>query len=201
MSDALKDAKLITEALRRSRKTLEYNLLAAGSAIDILDKDGEMIDKTVVNQKYVLKNSLEASKSKLNKIKNMQYYEKIMVRVSITSFIIIVVYIIAKRLRILQLSRHIFMSTVNTVNKDTNFEYKLDSSYCNPIVSDINTNSPLMKKDYYIDSEGDNLVPNSCSVYDVSCANSDNSKHSYFDDPMRLEVDSTCLHYENNCDA
>jgi len=115
-SDALRDARTITSSLRRARRSMEYGVLQADTAVSMLRKDGEIIKNTLDTHKYDLKNSLDSSKSRLKRVKNMQYFEKISLKVSVAFFALVVVYITAKRLRIFQVGYFIIKYGLPTKN-------------------------------------------------------------------------------------
>jgi hypothetical protein len=103
-SEALKDAKIITSSLRKAKRAMEYGVLQADTAVNMLSRDGEVINQTVDNQKNVLKNSLDSSKRRLHIVKNMHIIEKWSLRISLLFFSLVVSYVIGRRLRIFQLS-------------------------------------------------------------------------------------------------
>lgn len=106
-SEALKDARIITQSLRKAKRAMEYGVLQADTAVNLLTRDGEVINQTIDNQGNVLKNSLESSKRRLHIVKNMHLVEWWSLRLSLLFFSIVVSFVIARRLRILQLSRFI----------------------------------------------------------------------------------------------
>lgn len=117
---ALDDARQITSSLRRARRTMEYGVMNAGAAVNILSQDGNVIKQTLDIQKYGLKNALNTSKSRLSRLKNLQIIEKWSLRLSISFFIVVVAYIVAKRTRVLQLSAFIANNTYSRTIKPWN---------------------------------------------------------------------------------
>lgn len=111
-TDALRDARAITLSLRNARRTMEYGVLQADTAVNILKKDGDTIKQTLETHKYELRSSLDSAKGRLKRIKNMQYFERLSLRFSVIFFCSVVFYIVAKRLRILSVGYYIITNGI-----------------------------------------------------------------------------------------
>ena len=97
MGTALKDAKVITNSLKRSNASMNNGVIQAESAVELLQQDGNVIKNTLDAHKYELKGALTNSKRSLQKLQNMQWLEKWIYRLSLAFFIMVVIFIIGRR--------------------------------------------------------------------------------------------------------
>ena len=102
-SNPLNEAKQITNSLKRIRKSMELGLNQADLAVSVLAEDGESIRDTYNDHKYELKNALLHTKKNLNRVKNIEERERYSLFLSMLFFTSTVIYIIAKRFRLLSL--------------------------------------------------------------------------------------------------
>lgn len=121
----LNEAKQITQSLKRIRKSMELGLNQADLAVSVLAEDGESIRDTYHDHKYELKNALQHTKKNLNRVKNIEERERYSLFFSMLFFTSTVVYIIAKRFRLISLiwlSIHGLFSSSNKIgsNNDNN---------------------------------------------------------------------------------
>lgn len=135
----LNEAKQITQSLKRIRKSMELGLNQADLAVSVLAEDGESIRDTYHDHKYELKNALQHTKKNLNRVKNIEERERYSLFFSMLFFTSTVIYIIAKRFRLISLiwlSIHgLFYSNkigsnndnnINTINKVSITRSKID---------------------------------------------------------------------------
>jgi len=98
---AVTDAKSITSSLRRVRQDMTAGLTQAEDAVNVLMQDGAIIEDSLHDHKYVLKGSLQTTKQRLTRIKTAETREKWSIFLSLSFFTSVVVYIVAKRTRLL----------------------------------------------------------------------------------------------------
>lgn len=96
-------SKKITQSLERLRSTMEVNVSAASNAVSLLEEDGTAILETLDTQKHELKSALVSTSSRLSRVQHAEWREKVAVFGSLLFFTSTVVYIIAKRIRLLTL--------------------------------------------------------------------------------------------------
>ena len=113
----LKDAKLITNSLRKIRKSMELGLKQADLAVSVLAQDGESLRDASNDHKYELKNALLHTKKNLNRVKNIEEREKYSLIFSMSFFTGTVVYIISKRLRLISIAWLTIQSFLYARNK------------------------------------------------------------------------------------
>lgn len=100
------EAKKINSSLQRVRETIQLGVFQVQSAGLTVAADGESIQSSLYEHKYVLKSALDSTSNRLSKIKYAELREQYVLMASITFFVSVVVYIIAKRTHIF----HIMMS-------------------------------------------------------------------------------------------
>ena len=98
---ALTDAKQITSSLQRVRENMAAGVMQADEAVNVLLQDGAIIQDSLHDHKYVLKTSLQTTKQRLDRIKSAERREKWSIFLSLSFFTSVVIYIIAKRTRLL----------------------------------------------------------------------------------------------------
>jgi hypothetical protein len=102
-SDPISDARSITASLQKSTNVMGSTVTTANTAVGNLMEDGDTIRETLDEHKFGLKVGLEDTNRKLNRVQTAEQREKWMVWSSLAFFTSVVLYIIAKRLRILAL--------------------------------------------------------------------------------------------------
>ena len=98
---AASDARQITSALRRVHKTISSSVMNADEAVSVLLQDGAILEDTLQDHKYGLKSSLQTTKYRLDRIKSAETRETYSIFLSLSFFTTVVIYIIAKRTRLL----------------------------------------------------------------------------------------------------
>lgn len=101
---ALTDAKQITSSLQRVRENMAAGVMQADEAVTVLLQDGAIIQDSLHDHKYVLKGSLQTTKQRLDRIKSAERREKWSIFLSLSFFTSVVIYIIAKRTRLLTIA-------------------------------------------------------------------------------------------------
>lgn len=171
--DALSEAKVITKSLKRANQSMHYGTTQMLSVLDILERDGQVIRDTLDIQKSDLKDELKSSKSRLVKIKNLQQLEKWVLRMSLFFFGAVVVYIIAKRLRVIQMTT--FILSVSKSSKESNItKNNFDSS-----ISDISPKIMHFK-------------------IDESCSDKETIKDTLGNEPVLIINDDNYLEQNDN---
>jgi hypothetical protein len=100
---AVTNARSITASLKRVHTNMTSSVTNADDAVSILLQDGAILQDTLHDHKYELKGSLQTTKQRLARIKSAETREKYSIFLSLSFFTSVVVYIIAKRTRILTL--------------------------------------------------------------------------------------------------
>ena len=98
---AASDARQITSALRRVQKAISSSVTSADEAVSVLLQDGAILEDTLQDHKYGLKSSLQTTKYRLDRIKSAETREVYSVFLSLSFFTSVVIYIVAKRTRLL----------------------------------------------------------------------------------------------------
>ena len=127
-SNPLNEAKQITNSLKRIRKSMELGLNQADLAVSVLAEDGESISDTYNDHKYELKNALLHTKKNLNRVKNIEERERYSLFLSMLFFTSTVIYIIAKRFRLLSLIWLTIHGLFYSNNKNNNINNKSSSN-------------------------------------------------------------------------
>jgi hypothetical protein len=127
-SNPLNEAKQITNSLKRIRKSMELGLNQADLAVSVLAEDGESISDTYNDHKYELKNALLHTKKNLNRVKNIEERERYSLFLSMLFFTSTVIYIIAKRFRLLSLMWLTIHGLFYSSNKNNNINNKNSSN-------------------------------------------------------------------------
>jgi hypothetical protein len=127
-SNPLNEAKQITNSLKRIRKSMELGLNQADLAVSVLAEDGESISDTYNDHKYELKNALLHTKKNLNRVKNIEERERYSLFLSMLFFTSTVIYIIAKRFRLLSLMWLTIHGLFYSNNKNNNINNKNSSN-------------------------------------------------------------------------
>lgn len=173
-SKILKDAKTITQSLRRSRRAMEYSLLQAEEASTIIYKDDSIINDTLNTHKHGLKGALKSTKRRLTRVEQLQILEKWSQFISILFFAFVCMFIILKRTRILLIAKlviingfkikhavnHFFPEVV--VQNNFSADSQSNMSVNNLISSDFNefnSNITTNKIDYITPHDIINLAP------------------------------------------
>jgi hypothetical protein len=100
---AVTNARSITASLKRVHTSMSSSVTNADDAVSILLQDGAILQDTLHDHKYELKGSLQTTKQRLARIKSAETREKYSIFLSLSFFTSVVIYIIAKRTRILTL--------------------------------------------------------------------------------------------------
>ena len=103
-SAAVSDARQITAALRRVRTNMSSSVMNADEAVSLLLQDGAILEDTLQDHKYGLKGSLQTTKYRLARIKSAETRERYSIFLSLSFFTSVVIYIVAKRTRILTIA-------------------------------------------------------------------------------------------------
>ena len=114
---AASDARQITSALRRVHKTISSTVTNADEAVSVLLQDGAILEDTLQDHKYGLKSTLQTTKYRLDRIKSAETRETYSIFLSLSFFTAVVVYIIAKRTRLLTVA----WLAINGVIRGRNF--------------------------------------------------------------------------------
>ena len=101
---AVTDARQITASLRRVHTTMSSSVMNADEAVSVLLQDGAILEDTLQDHKYGLKGSLQTTKHRLSRIKSAETREAYMIFLSLSFFTSVVMYIIAKRTRLLTIA-------------------------------------------------------------------------------------------------
>jgi hypothetical protein len=96
-SDVLLEAREINQSLQRSRRSLYSTVEQTEATAEIINTDGTIIQKTLQSQKYELKSSLESTKTRLQRIKRAEKYEKWGIYAAVGFFMAVVAYILLVR--------------------------------------------------------------------------------------------------------
>lgn len=99
-ANIIDEARQINSSLKRVGQQVRVSVTMAESAASTLEQDGQTIEKALHEHKYELKGALSSTSKRLTKIKNAAIYEKYFLMGSISFFIAVMLYIIAKRLGI-----------------------------------------------------------------------------------------------------
>lgn len=110
-SSATGDVKVVNMALQGVKSTLLSTVSSADSAIRRLNYDKDLLGGVSRDHKYDLSAKLEGTKRKLNQLRRMSVVEKYSGYLSLLFFHAVVVYIIAKRLRLLLLLSTLWSAT------------------------------------------------------------------------------------------
>mmetsp|Transcript_2690 Transcript_2690/g.4042 ORF Transcript_2690/g.4042 Transcript_2690/m.4042 type:complete len:177 (+) Transcript_2690:32-562(+) len=102
-NNTVKSARGVTESLQRTRVVIERTLHGSENAVNHLTRDGDLIKDTLQEHSYHLKGALGSSKKRLSSLKNAEIWEKYSLLGSLVFFFAVVLYIVAKRLRLLSL--------------------------------------------------------------------------------------------------
>ena len=101
---AVSDAKEITASLRRVHTNMTSSVMNADEAVSVLLQDGAILEDSLHDHKYELKGSLQTTKQRLSRIKSAETREKYTIFLSLAFFTSVVVYVIAKRTRLLTIA-------------------------------------------------------------------------------------------------
>jgi hypothetical protein len=101
---AVTDARQITASLRRVHTTMSSSVMNADEAVSVLLQDGAILEDTLQDHKYGLKGSLQTTKHRLSRIKSAETREAYMIFLSLSFFTSVVMYVIAKRTRLLTIA-------------------------------------------------------------------------------------------------
>ena len=95
------DMRAATASLARSRQQIEQTVALSSNSFSELQEDGEYIEDTLEEHKYGLKAELNKAKMSLKKLKESARWEKLYLRAARLFFSAVVIWIIARRTRIL----------------------------------------------------------------------------------------------------
>lgn len=98
--NAVAEARSITATLRRTKQTMEAGVMQADSAVSILLKDASYLAGTLDEHKYHLKGALSSTRSRIEKLKSAEARERFSIVLALLFFTSVVVFIIARRLRV-----------------------------------------------------------------------------------------------------
>ena len=154
-SNPLNEAKQITNSLKRIRKSMELGLNQADIAVSVLAEDGESIRDTYNDHKYELKNALLHTKKNLNRVKNIEERERYSLFLSMLFFTSTVIYIIAKRFRLISLMWLTLHGLIYSNSKNNNRKNSSNVISINKNKLDINQQYQNIIKDKDINDEYD----------------------------------------------
>lgn len=137
---AVSEARVLTATLTRIRKNMHSNVLQADSAVAALLKDGAEIADTYDEHKHKLKDALNTTKIRLNRVKAAEQNEKYYIFFSIAFFTCVVAYIILRRTRIVMV---IMLSISSALWAHENIN-KATTTYLNQHRADQNRPSPIL---------------------------------------------------------
>lgn len=96
----LDEAKTINSSLNKVKQSITLGVIQTESAASTLDQDTETLSSSLHEHKYNLKNALDSTNRRLQRIKNAEIREKYFTIFSITFFSLVVAYIVLKRTRV-----------------------------------------------------------------------------------------------------
>jgi hypothetical protein len=101
--EIIDEARLINSSLRRVKQIVKVGVLQAESAAVVLEQDGNVIQGTLDEHKYGLREALSLTRKRLSSLKFAEFREKYMINTALAFYLMVAVFIIAKRLRLLSL--------------------------------------------------------------------------------------------------
>lgn len=107
-SSIIDEARQINSSLKRIGQQVRVSVTMAESAASTLEQDGQTISKALNEHKYELKGALKSTSNRLTTIKNAAIYEKYYMMAAISFFILVMLYIISKRLGVINSLWYIF---------------------------------------------------------------------------------------------
>lgn len=122
-TDVLLEARQINQSLQRSRHSLYSTVEQTETTAEIIQTDGNILQKTLQLQKYELKSSLESTKKRLQRIKQSEKYEKYGIYFAMGGFTSIVIYICLVRFRIFFLLFSMIACFISKTNDVTQGEF------------------------------------------------------------------------------
>jgi hypothetical protein len=142
---AVTDARQITASLRRVHTTMSSSVMNADEAVSVLLQDGAILEDTLQDHKYGLKGSLQTTKHRLSRIKSAETREAYMIFLSLSFFTSVVMYIIAKRTRLLTIAWLAMHGAIRGKNAITSLTSKVGKVEFNASAEiSVNLNESLM---------------------------------------------------------
>lgn len=96
-ADLLGEAKEVNESLERVRSNLTWSVQQTESVSELLKVDGKNISSALHNHKYELKQALQSTKARLNRIKLAETYEQLALTVALCFFGLVITFIVLSR--------------------------------------------------------------------------------------------------------
>ena len=103
-ANAVSDARQITDSLRRVHSNMTSSVMVADDAVLGLAQDGASLEDSEYVQKYELKEKLNTSKRHIGRVKSAAKKERWGILLALSVFTLVVIYIIAKRTRLLTIA-------------------------------------------------------------------------------------------------
>jgi hypothetical protein len=104
----LTEARTINSSLERSRSSLSATVNQTETVAQVLQSDGVLLKGALQNHKVELKATLQSTRRRLDRIKSVEKWERIMTRLSIGLFTTVVIFILLSRFGIFVLVQHFF---------------------------------------------------------------------------------------------
>lgn len=162
---------------------MEGNVNTADAAVNSLQQDGEILSDTLNDHKYKLNTSLQQTKIKLQKVKNLETREKYRVFGSLIFFTTVVVYIISKRIRLLAfIWLIIFGKKKNTM----------------PSISSSSSPSPPLPSSPPSCSSSSLPLPTAASSISSSIRDADTHRHAGIDEGFVKIIEKNNNDHDNN---